>query len=108
LHLIPGAEANTVKYRVDWGDGQSTTTADTAARTLTHTYATEHTGRTPARHAHGLGEGHRIAHCQREAPYTATGYNLALADAEVTDLISMKRDRAARSARAPSPDSEQR
>ena len=31
-------------------------------------------------HAHGSGEGHRIAHCHRQTPYTATGYNLALAD----------------------------
>jgi hypothetical protein len=33
-------------------------------------------------HAHGPAAGHRIAHCQRETPYTATGYNLALAAAE--------------------------
>ena len=30
-------------------------------------------------HAHGPGEGHRVAHCKRRTPYTATGYNLALA-----------------------------
>jgi hypothetical protein len=33
-------------------------------------------------HAHGPGERHRIAHCQRQTPYTASGYNLALANGD--------------------------
>ena len=33
-------------------------------------------------HAHGPGKGHRVAHCKPRTPYTATGYNLALAGAE--------------------------
>jgi hypothetical protein len=30
-------------------------------------------------HEHGPSEGHRIAHCQGETPYSRNGYNLALA-----------------------------
>ena len=30
-------------------------------------------------HEHGPAEGHRMAHCEGVTPYTATGYNLALA-----------------------------
>jgi hypothetical protein len=30
-------------------------------------------------HPHGIGEGHREAHCKDATPYTRTGYNLAFA-----------------------------
>jgi len=29
-------------------------------------------------HEHGAGDGHRVAHCRGETPYSRTGYNLAL------------------------------
>lgn len=30
-------------------------------------------------HEHGIGEGHREAHCHEPTPYVRTGYNLAFA-----------------------------
>jgi hypothetical protein len=34
-------------------------------------------------HYHGIGEGHREAHCQPTTPYSETGYNLSfVGDAE--------------------------
>jgi hypothetical protein len=38
-------------------------------------------------HEHGPAEGHRIAHCQQETPYSRSGYNLALAGGDWTEAF---------------------
>src|SRR5688500_2860018 len=60
LHLSPGYEATTTKYRVDWGDGTSTTTPDTAARTLTHEYTYDAQNPTRAPKVYRLDSGDNV------------------------------------------------